>query len=205
MADGALILKRDRGKQDATLVVDGRDIEDTSELALRWDADIASWSLMGEAEEFRISNERREILDVLQRAGVPLAPKEIAERLEKPDGNIRKLLHGMRDDSQVIQQGSHPRYKYTLPSGNDGNDSNDGNDPIVTGLFKGGNDKSGENSAYISHSQTNVTNVTVVTGHCKHGEHGGCWLCKREIKRLIGEGMTPDIARAEVLGEGAAG
>src|SRR5215210_7942081 len=111
--DGALVLKRDRGKQDATLLVDGRDIEEPSELALRWEADIASWTLMGDAEQFRISNERRAILDALRSAGVPLAPKEIAERIDKPDGNVRKLLHGMRDDGQVVQHGSHPRYKYT--------------------------------------------------------------------------------------------
>src|SRR5215213_728206 len=161
--DGALVLKRDRGKQDATLAVDGRDIEEPSELALRWDADIASWSLMGDAEEFRISEERQAILDALRSAGVPLAPKEIAERIERPDGNVRKLLHGMRDDGQVVQHGTHPRYKYT-PSGNgnDGNDGNDGNrsnDSNVTNVTvasEGGNDKNGENVAYLSGSSRNV-------------------------------------------------
>ena len=175
--DGALVLKRDRGKQDATLMVDGRDIEEPSELALRWDADIASWSLMGDAEEFRLSNERQAVLDALRSAGVPLAPKEIAERIDKPDGNVRKLLHGMRDDGQVTQLGSHPRYKY-IPAGNDGNDGNDGNngndsnDTDVTGRGMGGNDKSGENPAYLSGSHRNDTNVTVVTrtGNDMHSE-----------------------------------
>ena len=35
--DGTLILKRERGKADAYLHVDGRDVEEPVELALRWD------------------------------------------------------------------------------------------------------------------------------------------------------------------------
>jgi len=197
-----LVLKRDRGKQDATLHIDGRDVEEPAELALRWNADIASWSLMGDAEEFRISEERQAILDALRSAGVPLAPKEIAERIERPDGNVRKLLHGMRDDGQVVQHGTHPRYKYT-PSGNgnDGNDGNDGNrsnDSNVTNVTvasEGGNDKNGENVAYLSGSSRNVT---VVTGQ-------GRRLTAEEVERvkqLIAEGMSPAFARAEVLGDG---
>ncbi len=198
--DGALILKRDRGKQDATLVVDGRDIEEPSELALRWDADIASWALMGDAEEYRMSKERQEILAALRRAGVPLAPKEIAERIDKPDGNVRKLLHGMRDDGQVAQHGSHPRYRYTpVGNGNDGNDGNDsnerndGNVTVVTGTKQGGNDKNGENVAYLSGFGGNVT---VVTARGLSAEEGN-----ERVQRLIDQGMAPDLAVAAVLGE----
>ena len=36
-ADGTLVLKRERGKADAYLHVDGRDVEEPVELALRWD------------------------------------------------------------------------------------------------------------------------------------------------------------------------
>ena len=35
---------------------------------------------------------------------------------------------------------------------------------------------------------------------CKHNVEGGCWLCQREIERLIGQGTSPRWARAEVLG-----
>jgi AAA domain len=93
--DGALILKRDRGKQDATLVIDGRDIEVPSELALRWDADIASWLLMGEAEEYRISEERRGVVELLRRVGEPMGPKEIADALEANYGSLRVILPEM--------------------------------------------------------------------------------------------------------------
>src|SRR5215217_8022698 len=99
--DGALVLKRDRGKQDATLAVDGRDIEEPSELALRWDADIASWSLMGDAEEYRQSEERRRILQLLERIGEPMGPNDIAEALGKNRSTTRVLLANMKQDGQV--------------------------------------------------------------------------------------------------------
>jgi hypothetical protein len=103
--DGAMVLKRDRGKQDATLVVDGRDIEEPSELALRWDAEIASWSLMGDAEEYRKSEERRRILELLERMGEPMWPKEIAEALGKNRSTTRVLLANMKQDGQVEDTG----------------------------------------------------------------------------------------------------
>jgi len=37
-----LVLKRDRGRADAYLHCTGREIEEEAELALRWDADLAS-------------------------------------------------------------------------------------------------------------------------------------------------------------------
>jgi AAA domain len=152
--DGAMVLKRDRGKQDATLVVDGRDIEEPAELALRWDADIASWVLMGGAEECRVCEERTVVLAALCKAGVPLAPKEIAERVGKKDGAIRKLLHCMRDDGQVKQHGAHPRFEYT---------------PADHG--NGGNDKGDENIAQISGVRRNGTNVTHVTVGARGGNN----------------------------------
>jgi RecA-family ATPase len=50
-ADGILVLKRDRGKADAYLHITGREIEEEAELALKWDTALASWSLVGDAEE----------------------------------------------------------------------------------------------------------------------------------------------------------
>jgi hypothetical protein len=67
--DGALILKRKRGDADAYLHVDGRDILEPLELALRWHQDIASWSVMGDAEEYRMSQTRQGIIRVVREAG----------------------------------------------------------------------------------------------------------------------------------------
>ena len=103
--NGAMVLKRDRGKQDATLVVDGRDIEEPAELALRWDAEIASWSLMGDAEEYRQSEERRRIMDLLMQMDDPMYPKDIAEALDKNRSTTRVLLANMKQDGQVEDTG----------------------------------------------------------------------------------------------------
>jgi len=53
--DGILVLKCDRGAADAYLHVTGRDIEEDQEYALHWDQEVAGWSLVGDADEFRLS------------------------------------------------------------------------------------------------------------------------------------------------------
>lgn len=39
--------------------------------------------------------------------------------------------------------------------------------------------------------------------NCIHEVEDGCWLCQQKIERLIHEGMSPEWARMEVLGEEA--
>jgi hypothetical protein len=56
--DGAMVLKRERGRADAFIHVTGRDIEEEIELALRWKADTAGWTIIGDAEEYRLSQAR---------------------------------------------------------------------------------------------------------------------------------------------------
>ena len=111
--DGALILKRERGKADAYLHVDGRDVEEPAELALRWDQNLASWNLMGEAHEYRMSEERRAIVELLERSGEPtMAPKEIAEALGKGESATKMMLRDMVADGQVLNP---KRGQYTVP------------------------------------------------------------------------------------------
>ncbi len=57
--DGALVLKRQRGQADAYLHVDGRDIEEPVELALKFDRNAATWAIVGGADEYRLSETRR--------------------------------------------------------------------------------------------------------------------------------------------------
>src|SRR5215217_4148437 len=82
-ADGILVLKRDRGRADAYLHVTGREIEEEAELALRWEANLATWTLAGDAEEYRRSEEQEEILKVLRKSPESMTPKEVAEILDK--------------------------------------------------------------------------------------------------------------------------
>ena len=104
--DGALILKRDRGRADAYLHVTGREIEEEAELALRWDQDLASWTLAGDADEYRQSEERRRIIALLKRADEPMQPKDIAESLGKNRATVRRLLQEMKLAGQIADTGN---------------------------------------------------------------------------------------------------
>jgi hypothetical protein len=99
--DGVLVLKRDRGKADAVLHVDGRDIEEPAEYALKWDAETAGWSIAGDAEEYRMSKERKDILGMLAEAGEFLSPGEVADALGTPRNTIKQRLWCMAQDGQV--------------------------------------------------------------------------------------------------------
>jgi hypothetical protein len=100
-ADGVLLLKRDRGRGDAYLHVDGRDIEEPAELALTWNSDTACWTLAGDADEFRLSRERAEILRVLEEHGEPMTPTDVADALGKSFNTVKQRLWHMSKDGQV--------------------------------------------------------------------------------------------------------
>jgi DNA-binding transcriptional ArsR family regulator len=119
--DGVMILKRERTRADATLFVAGRDVEEEKEFALRWDQNTAGWALVGSANEYRISQERAAILDLLRRsAPEPLGPKAIAEALDKPYSSVTTLLQKLVRDGLVRS----PRYgKYTSAASGSGDPS----------------------------------------------------------------------------------
>jgi hypothetical protein len=104
--DGALVLKRQRGEADAVLHVDGRDIEQPAELAMKFDMEAATWEIVGDAEEYRMSEGRRAISRLLENADEPLGPKKIAEALRErdpkvKDGAVREMLSQMVKDGQA--------------------------------------------------------------------------------------------------------
>jgi hypothetical protein len=99
--DGVLVLKKDRSKADATLLTDGRDIEEPTELALTWDQNIASWSIAGDAEEFRLSQTRTEIIGVLEDAEGPMTPTEVSDALGKSLNTIKQRLWHMSKEGQL--------------------------------------------------------------------------------------------------------
>lgn len=99
--DNALVLKRQRGRADAYLVVDGRDIEEPVELALEWDANVASWCIAGDADAYRLTKERAEIVGVLESHGEPMTPSEVADALGKKFNAVKQRLWHMSKDGQV--------------------------------------------------------------------------------------------------------
>ena len=113
---GALVLKRRRGEADANLLGDGRDFENPVELALKWNAS-ATWTILGDAEEYAMSEQRRALRDVVKSAEKPLGPQVITERLnasgtEIKDGVVREMCSQMAKDGQLKNLG---RGQYVIP------------------------------------------------------------------------------------------
>ena len=117
-ADGVLVLKRARGEVDATLHATGRDFED-QEIALKWNKEVMGWRLLGDAAEFKRSNERQEVIALL-RTSDPLTPKAVSELLGRQHAATKKLLWTMARDGDLQVDG---KGGYSLPrnSGNPGN------------------------------------------------------------------------------------
>jgi len=98
--DGVMILKKARGQCDGTLFVTGRDIEEENEWAMNWNPDTRIWEFLGDANVYKISGQRREILDLLINEG-PMKPVDIARILKKDYQTIRQTLYRMLDGEQV--------------------------------------------------------------------------------------------------------
>ncbi len=96
-ADSVWVLDTGKGEASAILQVTGRDIE-TQEIAMKFDGGI--WSIIGDAKDVAVSQERRLILELLKTEAA-LYPKEIADLLKKPHGAIRYLLFAMKKEGQV--------------------------------------------------------------------------------------------------------
>jgi hypothetical protein len=130
--DGVLLLKRDRGRADAYLHVDGRDIEEPAELALKWDANTVCWTLAGDAEEYRLSKERMEVMRTLEETDEPMTPTEVADAICKSVGSVKKLLWSMSRDGQLSASDG----RYSPIAGNPGNrgnrDTGTTNPPVTT-------------------------------------------------------------------------
>ncbi|MCI0461958.1 MAG: helicase RepA family protein [Gemmataceae bacterium] len=104
VADAVLVLRRERGQHDAALFVSGRDVEE-EEHALQWDPAYCLWSLLGKADDYRLSKERQAAIDLLGRAGKPLTPTEAAPLLGKKPNAVKFLLWSMAKDGQVTALG----------------------------------------------------------------------------------------------------
>jgi hypothetical protein len=104
-ADAVLVLRRERGQLDAVLFATGRDIEE-QEIALRWDPEHARWSALGEADNYRLSPERSQVLDVLRARAEAVSIADVAEATGKIPNAAKQLLWRMEKDGQVKSNGS---------------------------------------------------------------------------------------------------
>jgi hypothetical protein len=107
-ADAVLVLNRDA--KGTTLYGRGRDIEEI-ETAMRFDN--GRWSILGDADEVRKSDERRKIVAALKEAGDEQTPAAIAKLAGMKAENVRVLIRKMVPTGEVLQ----PRVGYyTAPA-----------------------------------------------------------------------------------------
>lgn len=113
--DGCMVLTRTRSAADGILRAFHRDVEDDPEIALvKVEASAGWWKYAGNAEEYKLSGERRQILGFLENADKPLRPMEIAEALDQNTQNVSKLLQKLREDGYV----DSPAFgKYVIATG----------------------------------------------------------------------------------------
>jgi hypothetical protein len=100
-ADTLWLLARSRAEGEAVLHLRGRDVGE-QELALSWYGDSGLWTLLGQAEERRLSKERAQVLEVLTQAGRPLRAPEVAPLLGKTVATTRVLLWRMAEKGLLV-------------------------------------------------------------------------------------------------------
>lgn len=100
--DNVLVLRRERGQLDAGLYVDGRDIEEPQEIAMRFDG--GYWSSNGESvDEARMSKERRDVLRIVAGLGTEAKVRGIADAMpERKYSSVRSLLAKMVADGHLV-------------------------------------------------------------------------------------------------------
>jgi hypothetical protein len=123
--DTILILTRSRGEADAVLHVTGRDVEEARH-AMRWEAAIGTWSLLG-LPTADLSSERAALLRVVFESKVALRPSQAAEQLDREKGATRKLMWDMARDGQLSGDGVGGYYLPVRVTGNSGIGGNSGN------------------------------------------------------------------------------
>ncbi|WP_340668839.1 AAA family ATPase [Bradyrhizobium ottawaense] len=122
-ADSIMVL--DRAADGPKLYGRGRDVEEV-EKALRFDG--GKWSVLGNVDDVKRSDERRKIIEALGSYGSKLSPKDIAEATGMKPTNIRYLLGRMVTAGEVVKDGygtySIPTSQSSHPSHSDSSDIN---------------------------------------------------------------------------------
>jgi RecA-family ATPase len=120
-ADGVIVLRSLPRGAGTSLHIVGRDVEE-KEVALTWDKDQFTWIIRDNIDEFKRSEERNQIIDLLTAKGA-LSPKKISQLLNREGSATRKLLSAMLKDGELIRPKSGV---YSVPD-KDGNSGNSGN------------------------------------------------------------------------------
>ncbi len=115
-AEGILLFRRKRGDADAFLTVDGKDIEERTELALKWEPLATSWTVIGGAEEHRLSEIRAAILRVMADMDEPIGPTDVADALDEPVNKIKQRMYQMSNGGElrVVSRGRYVTGSHNL-------------------------------------------------------------------------------------------
>lgn len=120
-ADTILVIARN--SQGTTLYLRGRDIEE-AEHAVNFDKEACRWTILGNAEDIRRSDQRGAILTVLEDADEPMSPPEIARAADMKRNNVDRLLGKMVRDAEVRRAArgrySHPSRDEVVTTGKNG-------------------------------------------------------------------------------------
>jgi hypothetical protein len=108
--DGVLVIDGNRGDAAYTLSLIGRDIPNDEDLAISLSD--GRWTLLGAAKTVFVSQERKEISELLLLHPNGLKPKEISEHIGKRANNVRKLLISMATAGQLVNN----KGVYSLPA-----------------------------------------------------------------------------------------
>jgi hypothetical protein len=101
-ADAIMILQKERGSNQATFSVTGRDIPDF-EIGLALNSEGLCWEISTPTDE--LTKERAEVLAVLKNENRPMKLCEIAAAVEKKNNNVHKLLAGLITGGDVEKTG----------------------------------------------------------------------------------------------------
>ncbi|MDD3493132.1 MAG: AAA family ATPase, partial [Candidatus Thermoplasmatota archaeon] len=103
-------LSRGRRENTGILEITGKDIPEI-ELALKFED--CQWTLLGNAQIVKLSEQRLKILEVLRQAGKALAPKQIAELSNLSYDSCKHLISKLFDDGYIEPDG-YGKYKIKI-------------------------------------------------------------------------------------------
>lgn len=115
-ADTSLVLQRDPGlsKGEAVLKGRGRDIPDV-EMAMSFNEATCEWQHLGDASEYRASEEEQEIVDALKSFKAAVGAQEIANILPNVTaGTISQRLTRMAKRGKIVKD-SYGKYRPVKP------------------------------------------------------------------------------------------
>jgi RecA-family ATPase len=99
-ADTVIVLEKET--HGITWHVRGRDVEE-AKLTIEFDSINMGFILVGDAREYSLTNERKEIVTLLRGNGVAMKLKDIANAISKKSSNVRHLLKKLVEDGFVRQ------------------------------------------------------------------------------------------------------